>query len=157
MLAMTCSCRIQGVHFIRSIMWNGIQMIRNIGIFHFMNWLSMIIPLSLIMFDAKRAIQRSLSLVCWYSIHNYKQLNCLTFCPFAFRLFVAHSQGTTTLMAMLSELPEYNQYIAAASLMAPVGYLGNSGVILTVLSRLSPILKVRRNTSQLLPIAYKYS
>lgn len=33
---------------------------------------------------------------------------------------IGHSQGTTTLMALLSEIPRYNQYVAAASLMAPV-------------------------------------
>ncbi|XP_055307113.1 lipase 3-like [Sitodiplosis mosellana] len=55
---------------------------------------------------------------------------------------VGHSQGTTTLMALLAELPEYNQYIAAASLMAPVGYLGNSGIILKASSRVSPMLKL---------------
>lgn len=55
---------------------------------------------------------------------------------------IAHSQGTTTLMAMLSELPEYNQYIEAASLLAPVGYLSNSGMIITALSSVSPLLKV---------------
>ena len=59
------------------------------------------------------------------------------------KVFIAaHSQGTTALMTMLSELPEYNQYIAAASLLAPVGYLNNSGYILKTLSIVSPLLKV---------------
>lgn len=39
---------------------------------------------------------------------------------------IGHSQGTTTLMTLLSERPEYNEYVAAASLLAPVGYLNNS-------------------------------
>ncbi|XP_055322513.1 lipase 3-like [Sitodiplosis mosellana] len=59
---------------------------------------------------------------------------------------VGHSQGTTTLMALLAELPEYNQYIAAASLMAPVGYLNNSGYILQTLSKISPLLKLFKYT-----------
>lgn len=63
---------------------------------------------------------------------------------------VAHSQGTTTLMALLSEIPEYNQYIAAASLMAPVGYLSNSGNILKTLSKLSPLLNVRISVRSLM-------
>lgn len=38
---------------------------------------------------------------------------------------IAHSQGTTMLMTLLSELPEYNHFVAAASLMAPVINLCN--------------------------------
>lgn len=39
---------------------------------------------------------------------------------------VGHSQGTTGLMTLLSEKPEYNDYVAAASLLAPIAYLNNS-------------------------------
>lgn len=39
---------------------------------------------------------------------------------------IAHSQGTTGLMTLLSEKPEYNEYVAAASLLAPIAYLNNS-------------------------------
>lgn len=45
-------------------------------------------------------------------------------------------------MALLSEKPEYNNYLAAASLMAPIGFLGNSGRLFQILSDLSPVLKV---------------
>jgi len=38
---------------------------------------------------------------------------------------VGFSMGTTTTMAMLSELPEYNNKIKAAALMAPVAYCEN--------------------------------
>lgn len=43
--------------------------------------------------------------------------------------YVGHSQGTTTLLVLLSERPEYNDKIKVASLMAPVGaikHLDNS-------------------------------
>ncbi|XP_055295162.1 lipase 1-like [Sitodiplosis mosellana] len=53
---------------------------------------------------------------------------------------VAHSQGSTTLMTLLSQLPEYNQYVAAVSLLAPVGYLGNSGTLLQALSKTLPLV-----------------
>lgn len=43
--------------------------------------------------------------------------------------YVGHSQGTTTLMVLLSERPEYNEKIYAASLMAP-GYMSNTDCIL---------------------------
>lgn len=33
---------------------------------------------------------------------------------------VAHSQGTSSLMALLSEKPEYNDYVQAVSLIAPI-------------------------------------
>lgn len=39
---------------------------------------------------------------------------------------IGHSQGTTGLMTLLSERPEFNQYIAAASLLAPIAFLNNS-------------------------------
>lgn len=39
--------------------------------------------------------------------------------------YVGHSQGTTTVLVLLSELPEYNRKIQSASLFAPVAYLGN--------------------------------
>lgn len=56
--------------------------------------------------------------------------------------YVAHSQGTTSLMVLLSQKPEYNRKVAAASLLAPVGYLGNSGRMLKFLSNITPILAV---------------
>lgn len=45
-------------------------------------------------------------------------------------------------MILLSEMPEYNRKIAAASLLAPVAYLGNSGPLLQSVSTIAPILKV---------------
>lgn len=56
--------------------------------------------------------------------------------------FVGHSQGTTSLFVLLSERPEYNQKIVAASLLAPVAYLGHSGPMLKFLGRVSPLLTV---------------
>lgn len=41
---------------------------------------------------------------------------------------VAHSQGTSAMMAVLSERPEVNDLVYAVSLLAPVGYLNNSGL-----------------------------
>lgn len=39
--------------------------------------------------------------------------------------YIAHSQGTSGLMTLLSERPEYNQFVAAASLLAPIGYMSH--------------------------------
>lgn len=39
--------------------------------------------------------------------------------------YIGHSQGTTTILILLSERPEYNRKIQSATLMAPVAYLGN--------------------------------
>lgn len=56
--------------------------------------------------------------------------------------FVGHSQGTTNLMVLLSEKPEYNKFIAAASLLAPVAYLSHSNYIFQTLAQISPLLMV---------------
>lgn len=56
--------------------------------------------------------------------------------------FVGHSQGTTNLMVLLSEKPEYNKFIVAASLLAPVAYLGHSNYIFQTLAQISPLLMV---------------
>lgn len=37
--------------------------------------------------------------------------------------FIGHSQGTTSLLVLLSMKPEYNEKISIASLMAPIAYL----------------------------------
>ncbi|XP_055310951.1 lipase 3-like, partial [Sitodiplosis mosellana] len=58
---------------------------------------------------------------------------------------LGHSQGTTTPIVLLSEKPEYNEKIAAAALMAPVGYLGNLGAPAQALS------KTRRLQETMLP------
>lgn len=55
---------------------------------------------------------------------------------------VGHSQGTTALLTLLSELPEYNERVAAVSLMAPVAYFANSGTLLNIFSKLVWALKV---------------
>lgn len=39
---------------------------------------------------------------------------------------IGHSQGGSTLLTLLSELPEYNKKIAAMGLMAPGTYLSHS-------------------------------
>lgn len=39
--------------------------------------------------------------------------------------YVAHSQGSTIFLVMLSERPEYNEKIVSASLLAPVAFLAN--------------------------------
>lgn len=39
--------------------------------------------------------------------------------------YIAHSQGTTIYFALLSSLPEYNEIIRTAHLMAPTAYLAN--------------------------------
>ncbi|XP_054091028.1 lipase 3 isoform X2 [Zeugodacus cucurbitae] len=39
--------------------------------------------------------------------------------------FVAHSQGSTVFLVLLSERPEYNEKFASVSLLAPVAFLAN--------------------------------
>ncbi|XP_031626275.1 lipase 3-like [Contarinia nasturtii] len=63
---------------------------------------------------------------------------------------VGHSQGTTCMMTLLSEKPEYNDYFYAVSLMAPVGYLKHTGRPLQILEKFHNQLLVFENT-ELLP------
>lgn len=56
--------------------------------------------------------------------------------------YVGYSQGTTSLMVMLSEFPEYNNKIYAASLMAPVGGIYYADSIFKLFTLAIPILKV---------------
>lgn len=62
--------------------------------------------------------------------------------------YIGYSQGTTSLLVMLSERPEYNDKICAASLMAPVGYIYYSDSIYKLFTVVMPLLRViitRRN------------
>lgn len=43
--------------------------------------------------------------------------------------YVAHSQGTSSIMALLSEYPEWNDRLYAVSLMAPVGFVSNQPLL----------------------------
>lgn len=43
---------------------------------------------------------------------------------------IAHSQGASSMMALLSEKPEFNDQIRALSLMAPVGYLNHAPLLI---------------------------
>lgn len=61
---------------------------------------------------------------------------------------IGHSQGTTTLMTLLSEKTEYNQKVAAASLITPVGYLNNSDSLLHIVSKVLLQLPVNLSKSQ---------
>ena len=56
--------------------------------------------------------------------------------------FIGLSQGTTTLMVLLSERPEYNEKIAAASLIAPVGYMKRLHFLSKYLDFLMPLVQV---------------
>lgn len=42
---------------------------------------------------------------------------------------VTHSQGGSSIMALLSEYPEYNAQIHAINMMAPLGYIGHSKLL----------------------------
>lgn len=53
--------------------------------------------------------------------------------------YVAHSQGTSTIMALLSEFLEWNDHLCAISLMCPVGFLTNAELIHSVSQLLSPL------------------
>lgn len=55
---------------------------------------------------------------------------------------VAHSQGTSAFMAWLSERPQDNQYVAAASLLAPVGWLCYADDLYQTLGIVQPALEV---------------
>lgn len=55
---------------------------------------------------------------------------------------IGHSQGTASVMCLLSEKPEYNSKVAAVSLMAPSSYLGHSKGIFGVLAQLTTLLEV---------------
>lgn len=64
--------------------------------------------------------------------------------------FVGHSQGTTSLMVLLSERPEFNEKIHAASLMAPSGYMSNVNWALRLLTLSRPILEVCNELTNIL-------
>lgn len=55
---------------------------------------------------------------------------------------VGHSQGTSGIMCLLSERPEYNAKVAAVSLMSPIGYLSHLNQLFTTISQLAPLLEV---------------
>lgn len=50
--------------------------------------------------------------------------------------YIGHSQGTTSLMTLLSEKPEYNEKIHIASLLAPVGYAIHVAPIIKISARI---------------------
>ncbi|XP_031631889.1 lipase 1-like, partial [Contarinia nasturtii] len=53
----------------------------------------------------------------------------------------AHSMGTTAMMILLSERPEYNNFIRAASFLAPVGYFKHPDPVLHALSRFRAVVE----------------
>lgn len=55
---------------------------------------------------------------------------------------VAHSQGSSEVMALLSERPEYNDYVQAASLLAPVSFLNHSAKLYRTLGGMSQLFMV---------------
>ncbi|XP_031629977.1 lipase 3-like [Contarinia nasturtii] len=63
---------------------------------------------------------------------------------------VAFSMGTTSMMTLLSDRPEYNDYVRAASLMAPVGYIKYAGAFYQTLESFHKFL-VRFSNTELLP------
>lgn len=57
--------------------------------------------------------------------------------------YIGYSQGTTSLLVMLSERPEYNDKIYAASLLAPVGYIHDADSIYKLITSFAlPLLRV---------------
>lgn len=56
--------------------------------------------------------------------------------------YIAVSQGTTALMVLLSEKPEYNEKIHIASMLAPVGYLSHVDIVYKLLFSLLPTAQV---------------
>lgn len=55
---------------------------------------------------------------------------------------IAHSQGATALLTLLAERPEYNQYITAASLLAPVAYIEHADAVKSAIGDALPHLEV---------------
>jgi len=53
---------------------------------------------------------------------------------------VGFSMGTTTTFTMLSELPQYNERISVAALMAPVAYVTNMGGLMKELLPYMPLI-----------------
>lgn len=57
--------------------------------------------------------------------------------------YIGYSQGTTSLLVLLSERPEYNDKINVASFMAPIGYLYNAAFLIKFVTLfIMPILEV---------------
>lgn len=55
---------------------------------------------------------------------------------------IAHSQGTSATLALLSEKPQYNDYMNAVSLMAPIAYMNHSSSVWRTMAKLAPVLQV---------------
>lgn len=56
--------------------------------------------------------------------------------------YIGHSQGGTTLIVLLSEKPEFNDKIYAASLLGPLGYMYHLDLFYKLLFSTLPILQV---------------
>lgn len=56
---------------------------------------------------------------------------------------ISHSQGTSSMLALLAERPEYNQYMQAVSLMAPIAYMNHSSGVWRNLAKAAPMLQVK--------------
>lgn len=62
--------------------------------------------------------------------------------------YVGYSQGTTSIMVLLSEKPEYNDKIHIASLMAPVAFTNHEDFLYQILARTLPLFVVNQNQSR---------
>lgn len=59
--------------------------------------------------------------------------------------YVGFSQGTSSLMVLLSERPEYNDKFYVASLMAPIGYMDHADYLVKLASSaITPLFQVIR-------------
>lgn len=57
--------------------------------------------------------------------------------------YIGYSQGTTSLLVLLSERPEYNDKINVASFMAPIGYLYHAAFLIKFVTLfIMPVLEV---------------
>lgn len=68
---------------------------------------------------------------------------------------IAHSQGTSATMTLLSERPNYNAKMRAVSLLAPVGYLDHSNLLFQLLGKVGPLLEVCTAKSSALNVIFK--
>ncbi len=60
--------------------------------------------------------------------------------------YVGHSMGTTSLMALANERPEYGEKLFMANLLAPVAYMSNMKSPMRLLAPFTDMIEVRALT-----------
>lgn len=55
---------------------------------------------------------------------------------------ISHSQGTSSMLSLLAEKPQYNEYMEAVSLLAPIAYMKYAAKLLHFFNKFTPLLQV---------------